>query len=331
MVSLSSSAYNTAATCLKRFEYAYVDKIVPKPGRIPKAMRRGTWIHRCLEFHDSGLDWRTELISMEQWAVSNGLPGDVADEIKAEVDEIVTGYIAYWSTHSEPMVNVATEYEVKVTVGGHTFSATIDRLVRAPGGIYLMERKSTEHIPGPAWRAVDPQTALQLAICEMSGEFKIAGVIFDYLVTRVPPVPKWKKNGEPFANTLKSVTTSTAWRKGIDAYLIEHDMQPPAGTEELRLRIVNDGAFYQRFRVDRQHHAIKSTLRDVGETITQLERAAQTGHYRRLNNLMFCARFCSYSELCASEYVLGGVAHGLREELFMPDDGVISREGRRKK
>ena len=63
-LSLSSSAYRDASNCLKRYQYRWLDNLVPVPRDAKPALRRGIWLHRTLELHDLGEPWEAELARM---------------------------------------------------------------------------------------------------------------------------------------------------------------------------------------------------------------------------------------------------------------------------
>jgi len=333
-VRLSSSEYSKASTCFKLYEYSVVDRLAVKPNLVRDSMRLGTWIHRALEIYHQGGDWGNAVAELVNWAMEHGVDGEKAVALHNQVREIVEGYIAYWAPRAKWTAFVG-EPALEVTVQGHTLSARLDSLVVEGGALYIVESKSTQEIPSAAWRCLDPQTALQWLVCKGNG-LQVDGIIFNYLSTKVPPIPKWKKNGEPYATTLQSVTTARAFDQGLLEHVrmgvpyevdLEQALTLNQEFQELRARIVHDGAYYQRYYVYKPSEAIVGILRDVASTIRDLEAAQKASHYRRLANLMYCPRFCAYSELCATELTTGRRSEVLRLEKYVHDDGVISREG----
>lgn len=327
---LSSSQYSTAAQCLKRYEYAYVDKIVPKPSRIRGSLRRGTWLHRALEIYHLGGDWQAALLELYDWVIEHGVDPNAGMGLHDECVEIMRGYISHWEKHGESWQVVAAEPSLKTTLQGHTLTARLDKLMRTPSGIWIVEHKSTVEIPSAQWRCIDPQTAIQWLVCYANG-IKVEGIIFNYLLTKTPPIPRWKKNGEPYATTADAVTTTRAFNQGVFEQFGSDapDFHVP-GLAELRARIVHDGAYYQRYYVFRPMETILEAMKDIASTIRDLEAARQAQHYRRLSNVFYCPRFCPYSHLCAVEQVTSKRSEEIRKADFVLDDGVISREGIRR-
>lgn len=316
---LSTSQIGVAATCLKRYEYAYIDRLVRKPSLTSAPLRRGSWVHRALECYHQGQDWRPAVQEMYDWCLAQGVPASKLDEINLDVGLLMNGYHTFWSQKPPLGQTLAAEERISAQFGAHTLSATVDLRVQVARSSMIVEHKTTSQIPNATWRAIDPQTALQFAIYERNG-VPIDGIIFNYILTAKPPVPKWKKDGQPTAVTLKMTTTSAAYDLGMMMAGVSED---PA----LRAQIVNDAAYYQRFFVLKPVNQVRGTLLDVASLMRNLADAKATGHYRRLNSLLHCPRFCSYSELCSTEYWKGGPAPLLRSTQFVIDDGVNSREG----
>lgn len=330
---LSSSQYLSASTCMKQFEYAHVERLAVKPSRVRDALRRGTWIHRALEVYHQGGDWKVALLSLYEWAVEHGVDIEQAQGLVDEVEDIINGYTDFWSKNGERWTCELAEESLEASFGSHAISARLDLLVKTPTGRFLVENKSTSDIPSPQWRCIDPQTAIQWVVCQANG-IQVDGIIFNYLWTKIPPIPRWKKLAkgqtiaEPYATTLSSVTTSRAFNQGLLEMAEERPGELAAQpTRELHAKIVQDGAYYQRYVVYKQDQLLVGILRDVASTIRDLLAAEKYGHYRRLSNPMYCPRFCSFSELCASELVTGRKAEVLREENFVLANGVIEREG----
>lgn len=267
--------------------------------------------------------------------MQHGVPEEHAEELHQECVQLLRGYFTYWAKHPDECWEsvLAVEEPIRVTLpSGVILQATIDKLVLWRGRQWLVEHKSTSDIPSPSWRSVDPQTALQYAACLLSKKYQPVGILFDYLLTKLPPVPQIKNDGQLYATSLKSVTTTAAF--ALCEQEIREKWKPTAEYPDAqkyidlkRAAVVHDGAFYTRYFVQRPIEAIKQSLLDYREVCHAIDRAATSGHYPRLNNLLYCQRFCSYSKLCVSEYISGGISQGMRDYEFErdnPDD----REGR---
>lgn len=311
MLTLSSTAYGTASTCLKRYEYAHVLNLSPRPRDLPPRMRKGIWIHKALEARARGDDWRATLDDCRTWAVGRGVEDADADALLTECGRLVDAYIAHWAAQGElpaPGDFAAIEQSFGADLApDFRITTTVDAVVRRRGGLWLWEYKSTEHVPSASWRAVDPQTLLQLVTCTMSG-LPIDGIVFDYIVTTEPKVPRVRADGMFYAGTEDRWTTAAAFEQAIPE--VTRKWKGANGDvdeylDTMRRKCVNDAAFFERYPVYRPMDAVRETLADARALRDAILHAQQTGHWRRLSNLLMCPRFCPFTDLCASEYVLG--------------------------
>lgn len=316
---LSSTMYADASMCLKRFEYRWVDQLVRRPQHVGAALRRGIWLHKCLEEYHGGRDWLLALRDMMTWAAEHGVDSDKAFDIAREVEDIMRGYIDFWP--SDYWQVLGSEVPIVLETGPDSgLRATIDKGVKWRGEHWLAEHKSTGEIPPASWRSVDPQTALQYWLCHqvkpvIGGEvFLPVGIIFDYLLTEKPSVPRWKKDGELYANCVP--TTKAAFERGV-----QQTQWTPRNVEADRQRLVNDSLFYRRFPVQRPEGNVQETMGDIIATLRDIRTAEQFGRYRRSFHVLTCRRFCPYSDICIHEYMLGQKSEVMRNELYMLDDG----------
>lgn len=329
-VSLSTTAFNDAARCLKRYEYRWVDNLVPKPRDVRPALRRGVWIHRCLQLLDEGEIWQNELARMGSWATSNGVSEDDVLEQMREVYELVQDYTAYWKGHEEapgPWRTEATEVKVDwEPQPGVRLTSTIDCLKRdAHGKLWIWERKTTQEIPDSDWRTVDPQTMLQFIEARARG-LEIAGIVFDYIVTRPGPTLRVTKAGSLYKGDEERQTRSRHWAR------TEQELREKHADEdyitEMRSRIVSDGAWFQRYPTFRPDDNAVQTLHDVAETLRHIAQARQKGYYPRSINLLDCRLFCPYGKLCMREYQLGHQSGAYREEYMTASTDDVFAMGR---
>jgi hypothetical protein len=98
--------------------------------------------------------------------------------------------------------------------------------------------------------------------------------------------------------------------------------------EQWKSQFVVDGKFYQRYPSIRPDEAVQGTLRDFRAVMEELKRAQETGYYRRQFSMMTCRKWCFYSEICSSEYLLGKENPTMREELYVIETPDVRAAGR---
>ena len=315
-LALGTSAFSDAARCLKRYEYRWVDLLVPKPRDVRPVIRRGIWIHRCLQLADQGKPWDTELEDMADWAIDQGVDPESAMETRREVRELVEDYHAYWSGHEEapgPWTLAGTE----VPVSWHPkpnlhLTATIDVLkLDKAGRLWIWERKSTQEIPDSDWRSVDPQTMLQFVLARQMG-MDIAGIVFDYICTRPGRVPRVTQRGQLYQSD-ENMQTRARQFAVAEAEMRKHG-QGDTYIDLFRSRIVSDAAWFQRYVTFRPDDNAVATLKDLAQITRYLKSAYESGYFPRSVNVLDCRLFCPYGKLCMAEYRLGHQSEAYRDE-----------------
>lgn len=332
MIELGTTAFGHASTCLKRYEYSNILKLAPKYELVAPKIRKGIWMHALLAAYHNGQDWEAKLGDLIDWAEEHHVPAEAIEEISQACRSLMIQYIAYWSDPSRKdaweVISTEYPYEREFPKLGVKLRATVDMVVRDRSGVWIVEHKTTSHIPDPLWRSVDPQTAIQLYLVESSG-IPVEGILFNYVLTKDPPVPEVTKKG--LFSERKIVTTSWAFDQAKAVVVSEWksdkgdfgDMSKYLDMK--RAEMVNDSLWFQRFRIFRSPEMLLETMRDVAATVGNIKAAAERGHYLRARHIISCQQFCTYGDLCATEYQRGTVSH-MREEMFMTDTG--EREGR---
>lgn len=328
MLRLSTTKASEAFECLKKYDYHENLKLIPKPKNVKRAMRKGIWIHSCLEVKSKGGNWQGRLFDLADWALEHGIDEDTVNTLGAEVRAVMSGHDEYWDRYPGLAITpTLTEQELTLDVPALDLqlSATLDVLGEYRGGIAVVEYKSTSHIPSPSWRAIDPQTAIQFLAARQHG-YQPDRIVFDYLVTSKAPVPEVLKSGR--FSKRKITTTTTAFQEGVkqlDLDSFEGDQSKLDDyVEGQHALMVSDEKFYQRYEVQRPTAYLQQTAQDIKSLVGLIRQCQDTGHWPRSAHPVKC-RMCNYNELCALEY-MNGKPSIMREEEFMPDDG--SREGR---
>jgi len=329
-IRLSTSGFNDAARCLKRYEYRWVDRLVLKPKDVRAAMRRGTWIHRALQLADEGQPWQGQILNMARWAIDNEVDPEQVETLVTETTELVTDYLAYWAGHTDPpgpYTSEATEYQVCwEPKPGIVLSSTIDCLKRDRNGrLWIWERKSTERIPDSDWRGVDPQTMLQYIEARANG-LDVVGIMFDYIVTEPGAKLRVTQKGVLYKGDEERSTRLRHWQP-VEAELRAKGA-PEAYIRDMASRVVNDAAWFQRYPVFRPDENARETLADVAAVLRAINDARAKQRYARSISILDCRMFCPYGKLCMHEYMLGRKSEAYREEYTTALTDEVYSEGR---
>ena len=329
-ISLSTTGFNDAARCLKRYEYRWVDRLVLKPKDVRPAMRRGTWIHRALQLADEDQPWRDELDRMWAWAIENEVDPEAASLLRVEVGELVDDYLAYWAGHEDPpgpFETVETEYTVQWSPKpGICLTSKIDCIKRDRNGrLWIWERKSTERIPDSDWRGVDPQTMLQYIEARANG-LDVVGVMFDYVVTEPGAKLRVTKEGRLYKGDEERSTRMRHWQP------VEGELRLKGASEayiaEMRSRVVSEAQWFQRYPVFRPDEQATLVLKDVAAVLRSINDARAKDYYPRALSILDCRMFCPYGKLCMHEMMLGRKSEAYREEYTTALSDEVYSEGR---
>ncbi|HEY1295438.1 MAG TPA: PD-(D/E)XK nuclease family protein [Chloroflexota bacterium] len=334
-ISLSSSAYRDASNCLKRYQYRWLDNLVPIPRDQKPALRRGIWLHRTLELIDRGESWDTELQRMAAWALDQGVEEQKVNDLVGEVADITRQYTAFWDEKwaqnqwyledTEKVVAFSPTPGVKLT-------ATVDVLKRdQQGRLWIWERKTLAEIPDSDWRCVDPQTMLQMVL--LRTQEPVQGVVFDYVCTKNPPRLRVKKGGLLYSGDDERQTTALRLAEALPEIKAKWEPNlnfesPEAYVRWLYGRVVNDAAWFQRYPTLRDNEHLVENMRDVADTTRNIIAAHHRGHFPRAWNPLTCPLFCPYMRLCANEFQTGHRNEMMRRENFTEATQEMWDQGR---
>lgn len=321
LIELSFSKSKTLMRCKKKYDYKYNQKLRKKTKSLP--LRRGSWIHKCLETLYSHGDWTIgyNQYKKEVW-------DEMFDEEKIEyinlpqeVERIMTAYIKKYQQIDRQYEILAVEQEFKIQIPGTKIALTgiIDLVAKDTLGIWVIDHKTAKKIPDEEFRLVDTQLSLYYWVVHQLRKYlkiepneKIAGVMFNYIRTKVPTEPQLLKKG------------GLSKRKDIDCdydtyfkALLKYGLDP-SEYEDI-LSIVSKNQFYTRRALPKSQAMLKkviSDLVDIGTDIMEIERFPR-------NFTRDCSWDCEYKNLCISEL------HG-HDTQFMIDNEYEYDEGKDK-
>jgi len=345
---LSTTGFSRFSSCPKKYEYAEVHKLVPPYGRTSYNMRKGIWLHRALQDRYSKEDYDPldTLNGLLDWVTERGVSEETSTQVYDECRAILAQYEDYYSKSEDKLAKakvLATEtpYFVSVPKFDAILRATVDLVAKTKRGLWVVEHKSTSEIPPANWRAVDPQTAMQLLILSQGKHYQPDGVLFNYMLTTKPTVPgitRGNKKEPPRIYANAGVTTTRCFDQTRDELVVAWQEWQEANeggvrmayiaayVDEQRGKLVNDAKWFQQYEVFRPAGVLVETVKDIMGVLAAIRQCEERDHWPRAFHIHNCPTFCAYSDLCVAEYVSGKPSKEMRQTEFRIDDG--EREGR---
>lgn len=303
---ISNSKVRAFTQCRRLFDYKYNRDLEPKSVALP--LKRGTWLHALIEAYYKTGDWKKKHKELTaEYDILFDEEKDLYGDLPTICGHIMQSYVYQWRKEDAEIEIVAVEEELEIPLPhGHTFSFTFDRIIKDEYGTWLVETKSHRSLPGSDYRFIDSQSSRYVWGLERLKKYgKITGVIWDYLVTTPPTVPKLNKDGRVSRRKIKTdllTYVRTLRSYGVD--LVEYrDVIS-------RLRQRND--FFRRERVPKSQLVMKTLVREMIQVADEIE-----GGYEPIRTISRACEWCSFKSLCITE-LYGGDAKLVQNTQFRP-------------
>lgn len=189
---VTHSMIKTFRRCPKQAEFKYVHRL--KPRLLGGPLKRGTWIHKLLEEHHAGRDWRA--MHKKLTAEFNRLFDEEKDFYGDMPKEIATIMRSYeWHYRNDPWTVHETEFQIETEFpDGTVYRGKVDALIENQFGLWLVDHKSHKTLPDHDFRLLDAQSALYLWAA-LRNKIPVKGFIWNYLRWKAPSVPAILKGG----------------------------------------------------------------------------------------------------------------------------------------
>lgn len=281
---------NTVSRCLRKAYYAYELNLTRAVSAIAPA--RGILGHDCLSNLYSGKDWQTPIqkVSFDLSKVFEEERGDYAS-LPGDMFRIMRGYIlAYRGDKDWKIHGVEQDFCVK-TPGGNELEGRRDLVLEDNVGLWVLDHKFVGQVPGESVRFMDAQTALYDYSAREEG-MEPVGVIFNYIRTKAPTLPKLLKDGS--MSRAKLDTDAATYMQALR----ENGLDPANYADYIAS--LNNRAFYSRFKVPRPANLIKSVLADFDQWMGVFQHAKDVGCYPRAVSKN-CSWDCEFYRICQAE------------------------------
>ena len=180
---VSFSELKTWRTCRMLHHYKYHERLEPKTK--PVALKRGAWIHALLEAYYKGNDWReVHQAFTDEFATLMDEEREYYGDLPETAETLMTLYEETYPNDRTLAVELEFRgFPLSQKVG---LNGRIDLVLEDSRGVWVVEHKTTSRMPSEDERIVNPQVALYIPVVEQQLQVQVNGVLWNYLITRIP-------------------------------------------------------------------------------------------------------------------------------------------------
>lgn len=279
--------------CRQSYYFNYVEKIVPK--KKPKPLKLGSIVHAMLEAVAKGEDW-TQILDVvtKEYSKMMEEEKEFYGDLPSDSSRIIKGYQKMWAAEKVSFQLIEKALGPIPLTPYTAFELRPDRLMRdkAVNMTFLCETKTGRKIPQEEVRIWDLQTVLYIwALRKL--DYKVDGIIWDYIRTKPPTIPQVLKNGQlsqradidtDYATYLKAVKDNH-----LDLTTYQDFLDGLKGKEH---------GFYRRVRIPITEKMIEPVLNDAKITSKEIHFLAD--YPVKTISGYTCPR-CFYQSLCYAQ------------------------------
>lgn len=270
-------------------------------------------MHELIAAHYSGVGWETKHAELTKefnklFEEEKVIYGNLPDEC----DRLMKGYILRWRKEDRKIKQVIMVEEALEAPlpHGHTLAFTPDRVVEDDWGTWLVETKTHKKIPTGEYRFLDVQTARYFYGLLKKG-IKVTGILWDYVRTRPPTVPRLTKTGlvKGLARMDTELYTFVSGIKNLG-------LNPNDFTDKIR-QLKRSEDYFRRVRTPKPLPVVKQLVREAVVTADAIERGVQP--VRSIDRS--CEWQCAYRDLCISDLYGGNTESLIKLKFHVREEG----------
>jgi hypothetical protein len=327
------SMLKTMGRCPKQTQYKYAERLKPRFAVArDKPLHRGTWLHKLLEEHYAGRDWRVihgkltnqfgELFDEERESL-----GDLPQECAA----IMRSYLWHYGAdkadphHGWRIHDTELTLECKWPDGSGVYRCRLDFLAEDEFGLVIGDHKSHKTLPDRDFRLLDYQSALYIW-CAWQNNIPVYGFVWNYIRTKTPTTPQLVYRGTP-RERLSTRAIETDYPTFVRA-LRAYDLNPRDYRDELRYLkgqrwqqgAVQTSPFFRRDILEKDRLMVARVVKAAMRTRDRMhgyDWSDPTTVERTVDRS--CLYMCRYKDLCTTE-LFGGNADNIRRQQFKVGD-----------
>jgi hypothetical protein len=316
--------------CPKQTQYKYVERLKAryKTAR-DKPLDRGTWLHKLLEEHYAGRDWKAthrqlsakfgELFDEEREALG---------DLPAECATIMRSYLWHYGADKEDPYHGWTIHDTELTLecewpdGRGIYRCRLDFLGEDEYGLIIGDHKSLKRIPDTSFRLLDMASALYIW-CAWQNDIPVYAFLWNYLRTKPPTKPDCVYNGTRLSQKVVDTDYPTYLRAIKEYGLDWHDYRERL--QYLKSQRWKPGAtqtspFFRRSTLEKDEAIIKRVVNAAMRTRDRIHEY-DWGDLETVERAVdrSCEWMCGYNNLCAVE-LFGGNAEHIRRKQYRVGD-----------
>ena len=304
--------------CPQAYYYKKMENLVPKHTALP--LQRGVILHSALEAYykqDKKKTWRKAieeyrefwdgLLEEEQVELYGG-------DLLGDCVKIMEGYCRTYGDKPKEKV-LAVEIDISENpvelLPGLFLSGRIDLISQDDKGTWITEHKSHRKIPTEETRFLNTQTVLYQLAAEKLG-FKVDGIRWNYLRTKLPTVPRVLKDG----SLSRAKDIDTDYHTLLNA-VVANGEDPKHYQEELER--VKSNEFYVRRYSPKNEKVTAAILADIRNVAPLMDRMARYP-YRCLDTRT--CKSCCYKTLCQAELLGLDTSFILKKDFIRKEESI---------
>jgi RecB family exonuclease len=325
---ISHSQLRSYRHCQQQWDYRYRQLLIPK--REGRPLRFGNWVHTALQSHYRGENWRTgheeylaeynALFDEERLELDRGSSRSKGpwEPLPNQVERVVRSYLWYYRNDGWKAIAVEVPFAMEVTLpdGRHVIiKGRIDLVVQDRNGRYwVVDHKTTTDIPPEtAFHSMDPQLIIYPLAVEREMGLVVEGVIYNYIESKAPSLPKLNKDGTISKQEVKTdYPTLYRFLKANDRDVMEYS--------EVLLSLQEQSPFLRRYRLPRTATVTERILAEAKYTTSEI-----LDHTFVTRNVTRQCQQCAYENICRGD--LFGLDTSFMREQFFVVEGVNGNSG----
>lgn len=300
---LSNSKLKTWRRCPRKYAFKYIEDIRPKSTALP--LKRGTWIHECLQYHYDGEGWLKahQRLTQDFYKLFEEEREEYGD-LPNEVERIMRSYISHYKREDAKWVVVDSELDEIIPMPGYSdlsFNFIIDLIVEDDMGLWLVDHKTVKSFMDSDFMLLDAQLARYFWAAEYMGYTPLQGVIFNEIRTKAPAVPELLKKG--------GLSQRANMDTDLRTYYMEikrHGLDPADYAKTLRRLASMGQRFFRRTKLPKDKSLTERLMEELVMGANEIHEAEKYQAFPRSPD-KGCVWDCEYKDLCVTELMGGDI------------------------